>query len=430
MPLWFKSFVAALQNRYDTAMKRLALGVFVLTLVGAAVVLSQTGTGPGKTAFLSEPRNPVSHLRWNDDPSEFRFAIVSDRTGTHRANVFAQAVAKLNLLQPEFVITVGDLIEGDKQPPLEEQWKEFDGLLSKLEMPFFYVAGNHDVGKKETAKFWEDKLGRRHYHFVYRDVLFLLLNADDPPGSIGNISKEQIAYAEKTLNEIAKVRWTLVFVHRPLWTKNDGIKNGWAEVEHALMGRPYTVFCGHVHSYQKFVRQGMYYYQLATTGGGSRMRGVDVGEFDHITWVTMKKEGPVLANILIDAVQTEDLRPIKTNEPGKFIPIFPTHPVAGKVYFEGVPIPGAEVTLTRAKGIKGIASVAVVAADGSFQMSTYKPNDGVPVGEYKVTVVWREERADGIGANRLPAKYASVETTPLAVTVVAGDNRLTLELKK
>ena len=116
--LWFKSFVAALQNRYHTAMKRLALGVFVLTLVGAAVVLSQTGTGPGKTAFLSEPRNPVSHLRWNDDPSEFRFAIVSDRTGTHRANVFAQAVAKLNLLQPEFVITVGDLIEGDKQPPL------------------------------------------------------------------------------------------------------------------------------------------------------------------------------------------------------------------------------------------------------------------------------------------------------------------------
>src|SRR6516225_6362234 len=114
-------------------MKRLALGVLVLTLVGGAAALSQTGKGPSRTAFPSEARNPVTHLRWSDDPQGFRFAIVSDRTGTHRANVFAQAVEKLNLLQPEFVITVGDLIEGDKQPPLEEQWKEFDGLLSKLE---------------------------------------------------------------------------------------------------------------------------------------------------------------------------------------------------------------------------------------------------------------------------------------------------------
>ena len=411
-------------------MKRLALGVFVLTLVGSAVVVSQTARVPGKTAFSSESRNPVTHLRWNDDPSEFRFAIVADRTGTHRANVFAQAVHKLNLLQPEFVITVGDLVEGDKQPPLEEQWKEFNGMISKLEMPFFYVTGNHDVGNKETDKWWQDNFGRRHYHFIYHDVLFLCLNADDPPGSRGNLAKEQIAFAEKTLKDNDKVRWTLVFVHRPLWNFNNGAKNGWAPVEQALKGRQYTVFCGHEHAYRKFVRQGMNYYQLATTGGGSRMRGVEVGEFDHITWVTMKKEGPVIANIDLDAIQTEDLKKIETKEPGKFIPILPTHPVAGKAFFDGVPIAGAEITLTRAKGIKGVPSVAVVAADGSFRMSTYKPNDGVPVGEFKVTVVWRDDRPDGIGANRLPAKYATVDTTPLRAAVTAGDNRLTLELKR
>ena len=411
-------------------MKRLALAVFVVALVGSAVVLSQTG-GPRKTAFPSESRNPVSHLRWNDDAKDFRFAIVSDRTGTHRANVFAQAVAKLNLMQPEFVITVGDLIEGtDKVASLIEQWNEVDGLIAKLQMPFFYVAGNHDVGTKGSAAFWDQKFGRRHYHFVYRDVLFLMLNADDPPGSIGNLSKEQIAFAEKTLKDNAKVRWTIVFVHRPLWTANDGAKNGWREVELALKGRSYTVFCGHLHHYRKFVRQGMNYYQLATTGGGSRMRGIDVGEFDHFTWVTMTKDGPVLANILLDGVLPEDLKPIETKESGQFIPIFPTHPVTGRVLFDGVPIPGAEITLTRAKGIKGIPSVALAQADGSFQMSTYKPNDGVPVGEYKVTVVWREPRVDGIGANRLPAKYASFETTPLMVTVVKGENRLTLELQK
>ena len=77
------------------------------------------------------------------------------------------------------------------------------------------------------------------------------------------------------------VRWTLAFLHKPLWTAPDLEKNGWAEMEKNLAGRKYTVFCGHVHRYQKFVRNGMNYYQLATTGGGSRLRGLPYGEFDR-----------------------------------------------------------------------------------------------------------------------------------------------------
>ena len=43
---------------------------------------------------------PASRL--NSNPEDFQFAIVSDRTGGHRANIFAQAVERLNLMQPEF----------------------------------------------------------------------------------------------------------------------------------------------------------------------------------------------------------------------------------------------------------------------------------------------------------------------------------------
>jgi len=46
---------------------------------------------------------------------------------------------------------------------------------------------------------------------------------------------------------------------------------------------------------------------LATTGGGSRMRGVDFGEFDHATWVTMTENGPKIANLLIDGILPEDI---------------------------------------------------------------------------------------------------------------------------
>jgi hypothetical protein len=414
---------------------RRIISVFIVVVgLGAAVALSNYQKNAAVTYFPREERNPVSHLRWNDTAEEFQFAIVSDRTGSHRANVFAQAVHKLNLLQPAFVVSVGDLIEGGKKASkqLQKEWDEFDSFVNKLTMPFFYVAGNHDVGVKETASFWEDKLGRRHYHFVYRDVLFLMLNADDPPGSIGFISPEQRAWAKQTLDANRDVRWTIVIVHRPLWTFNDGAKNGWKEIEDALAGRHYTVFCGHVHRFQKFVRHGQFYYQLATTGGGSALRGVEQGEFDHLTWVTMKKDGPLLAHITLDAIHAENLQPFETNESDSLRTKLTLHPVRGQAFFEGTPMPGAVVTLTGiGEANKTVKVGGIVQADGSFALTTRKANDGAPEGEYAVTVTWREKLRDGKpGASLLPARYGKADQSELRSTIRAGQNDLILELKK
>src|SRR5262249_33894553 len=179
----------------------------------------------------------------------------------------------------------------------------------------------------------------------------------------------------------------------------------------------YTVFCGHIHHYQKFVRQGRNYYQLATTGGGSKMRGVPHGEFDHIVWVTMKKTGPVLANILLDAILPEDLRVPDSEEPGiSTASRQKTHPICGKVFFEGAPIPQAYVVFTPAGGNakKGVRADGIAEADGSFTLSTYTANDGIPAGEYGVTVVWRKpfyDPAGKPGPNLLPERYARADTS-------------------
>src|SRR5262249_30541345 len=146
------------------------------------------------------------------------------------------------------------------------------------------------------------------------------------------------------LDENRSVRWTLVFLHHPLWSDSGVEKTGWLDMEKVLAGRPYTVFAGHIHHYKKFLRHGQRYYQLATTGGASKMRGTRYGEFDHITWVTMKKDGPLLANILLDGILPEDLQKPETTEPG--VPIknrLPVHPVRGVITFEGKPIPEALV---------------------------------------------------------------------------------------
>src|SRR5271157_2794205 len=120
-------------------MKRCLLAILAACLLIAAAAFSGN---PKPSAFdlqiQPEERNPWTNLRLNNDPAEFRFAIVSDRTGGHRARIFSQAVEQLNLLQPEFVLSVGDLIEGytDNAERLAAEWKEFQGYVTQLQMPF------------------------------------------------------------------------------------------------------------------------------------------------------------------------------------------------------------------------------------------------------------------------------------------------------
>jgi hypothetical protein len=425
-------------------MKRLAGAALVLGILVAAAALSgnQATTTPAKTSDLQitlEERNPWSNLRLNNDPETFRFAIISDRTGGHRAQIFSQAVERLNLMQPEFVLSVGDLIEGytKSKDKVGAEWKEFQGYISQLQMPFFYVPGNHDVSDLMVEQAWKEKFGRRYYHFIYKNVLFLILCTDDPHGKLGQFSEEQLAYVKKTLEANRCVRWTIVSLHRPLWTEENLEKSGWLKVEEMLADRPYTVFCGHIHTYRKFVRQGMNYYQLATTGGASRMRGIRYGEFDHFTWVTMKKDGPVLANVMLDGVYPEDMKHHATDETGVYTANQrPTHPVRGKVFFEGTPGANAEVVFhfISADGKRFThAGDALVEADGSFTLTTYTANDGSPVGEYAVTVTHRTPRWDDqgkMGPNQLPDRYSKPETSPLRAQVKDGTNEFTFELKK
>jgi len=266
--------------------------------------------------------HPWTNLEFANDPESFQFAIIADLTAGLRPGVFESAVEKLNLMQPEFVMCVGDLIQGGitDVAELERQWDEFEGWISNLQAPFFYLPGNHDIGNEAMARVWEKRHGPGYYHFTYRNVLFLVANTDDPP--LRSISKEQIAYFKDVLQENHDVRWTLVFLHRPTWLADySGKTPANSELFEALLaGRPHTVFAGHDHKYSKSVRYGYDYYVLSTTGAQGRgekyvtsrgnnsmkLLGMDKGEFDHLIWVTMTEEGPVVANLLLDGILDDD----------------------------------------------------------------------------------------------------------------------------
>jgi hypothetical protein len=289
--------------------------------------------------------NPWSNLDFPDANVDFQFALIGDNTGGAYPGVFDAAMTKLNLIQPEFVLSVGDLIEGYSNNPeaLNAEWDEIDASVDKLDMPFFYVVGNHDIGDPASLDVWRERLGRTYYHFVYKDVLFLCMDTEDPPQEVPDwliqgmakvtkleesdpeqakvmqlemlakvkeafitgeeyiaaFSDEQINYFKEVIATYTDVKWTFIIVHRPVWQANPQDKT-FMEIESALAGRPYTVFAGHAHTYEYQERNGMDYIRLSTTGGAWVLD--PPGNFDHIAWVTMTDKGPIVANVTLDGI--------------------------------------------------------------------------------------------------------------------------------
>ncbi|MDH5345356.1 MAG: metallophosphoesterase [Gammaproteobacteria bacterium] len=277
---------------------------------------------------------------WTDAPfdaadGKFTFAIHSDLTGGERDGIYEVAIAQLNLLRPEFVINVGDLVEGgDDIAVVERQWDAFDERANRARAPVFYVAGNHDRTGELMQGVWDRRIGPGYYHFRYRDTLFLVLDTEDntpdrtreihelreyalqfadagdwdrfretpysniPENRAGNITEKQSRYMVDAINENADVRWTFLFMHKAPWLRED--LTTFTAIEDALSGRPYTVFHGHVHAYAYEKRRGRDYIQLATTGG------VQLPEngrsADHVTLVTVDDQGVDIANLLLEGI--------------------------------------------------------------------------------------------------------------------------------
>jgi hypothetical protein len=274
-------------------------------------------------AQVATAARPWTGLEPLESPDDFRFVVVTDRTGEHRAGVFESAMPKVNLLQPAFVMSVGDLIEGYTEDPaqLDREWDEFQSFVGRLQMPFFYVPGNHDMSNRVMADEWRARFGPTFYHFRYKNTLFIALNSElfgmvhepETPLPGPETQAQQMEWLARVLAENRDVRWTLLFVHQPLWDKKK-VPGDWRRVEQWLSGRPHTVFAGHFHRYTSHVRNGSNYITLATTGGGSLLRGLVFGEFDHVALVTMKRQGPVIANLLLDGIQDKDVRTTATRE--------------------------------------------------------------------------------------------------------------------
>ncbi|MCK5852099.1 metallophosphoesterase [bacterium] len=314
MNLLSKKIILGLLLLLPAALHGQSAKIYQANPVAKNVVTAKSCKLPEQQKGIICKQEKTHGVPWTSKPilnnsENFHFAIVSDRTAGPRDNVFSNAMHQINLLQPDFVMSVGDLIEGTNSH-LESLNKEYDGMdsfLNILNMRFFRVPGNHDIGNSIMMKVYKQRYGSPYYHFVYQNVLFLIISTEDPP--VSTISDEQVEYIKKVLQNNKNVRWTFVFMHEPLFLKNYKAKNqNWNKIEKMLNNRSFSLFVGHYHGYQKYVRNGHNYIILAPTGGACALTGIKDGSFDGIAWVTMTEKEPIIAVIALKGLLNDDLK--------------------------------------------------------------------------------------------------------------------------
>src|SRR5437764_1356216 len=97
-------------------------------------------------------------------------------------------------------------------------------------------------------------------------------------------------------------------------------------------------------------------------------------------------------------------------------------PVRGTVKLpDGKPAAGSQVVFEGGLEGKKVSARGDVQSDGSFELSTYKPGDGVPPGKYKVQVNPPPMvNAEAAYVSPFNAKYSNFETSGLEFEVKSG----------
>jgi len=183
----------------------------------------------------------------NNNEDEFSFVFMTDihlQPELRAPEGFKQAIDSVNRLNPDFVITGGDLIMdalGQRYGRADSLFKLYRKLQNNLNMPVYNTIGNHEIfgiydksGVDQNhpeygEKMYENRLGKRYYSFDHKGWHFLILDGIEDTGKnhyIGMIDSIQMEWIRTDLKKVDEQTPVVISVHIPFITVATQLEQG------------------------------------------------------------------------------------------------------------------------------------------------------------------------------------------------------------
>lgn len=256
-----------------------------------------------------------------------RIAVVSDLNGsygsTHYDGDVSRGIAKVIALNPDLVISTGDMVAGQRRhpqltrPELEAMWDGFDAVvtdpLASAHLPFLVTPGNHDgsayrgfaterevydarwAGRLPDVETVDTSRFPRRYAVRMKDVLLVSLDVT----TVGALPDEEMGWLRRILSaQNGKSRATVLFSHLPLWPFTQGRETeiiGDPSLQRLLEEFGVEIYLsGHHHGYYPGVKNDLLFISQACLGSGPRTL-IDARESSEkaITLIEIGEDGSI-----------------------------------------------------------------------------------------------------------------------------------------
>lgn len=222
--------------------------------------------------------------------NDFRFCILGDRTGDAQPGVYERVWGEMDAQHPDFVINVGDTIQGYNDATAASEWRALRPLWERYRYPMYFTPGNHDIWSAASRVIYEQQTGRpASYGFNYQNAHFTVLDNSETADLSLSLSDRQMQFLASDLAQNQARDPKLVFFHKPFWLIPVKFQSSQFPFHQLVKkyGVRYVV-SGHGHQYVRALEDGIVYLEAPSSGGKLKGQGFDQGWFFGHVLVTVK----------------------------------------------------------------------------------------------------------------------------------------------